>query len=94
MMSPWGPAAFYFAAVLAVLALLSIWLSACIVATVALVVYLGPAVYGWRTVVEAVFMRYIPSPERELRARSAIPWVVAVLAGVAISFVIGATRGC
>jgi hypothetical protein len=84
----------FFTIVLAVIAVASTWLGPCAIASAALVLYVLPALFGWRVLADAAFGRYSVSPERADRARKALPWAIVVLAGVALSLVIGASRGC
>jgi hypothetical protein len=90
-------AALYFVAVLAVLAVASTWVSGCAVAFVGFIAFVVPIPFTW-PLVDAAFFRYMREPKRPPMVneppRSRLHWVVAVLAGLLVSFLVGALAGC
>ena len=83
----------YFVVVLAVLVVASTWVSACLLAFVGVFVYAVPIPFTW-PLMDAAFSRYERQPVASAPARSRLHWVIAVLAGVLVSIVIGAIAGC
>jgi hypothetical protein len=90
-------AAIYFAAVVAGLAVASTWVDGCAIASVGFIAFVVPIPFTW-PLVDAAFLRYMRPPKHppmvNAPARSRLHWVVAVLAGLLVSFLVSALAGC
>ena len=83
----------YLVVVLAVLAVASTGVSGCFLAFAGVFAYAAPIPFTW-PLMDAAFSRYARQPVASAPARSRLHWVIAVLAGVLVSIVIGAIAGC
>ena len=78
---------------LVALAVVSTWVSGCVLASVGVFAYSAAALFTW-PLLEAAFTRYSREPIVSAAARERLHWVVAVLLGVLVSILVGVLAGC